>query len=410
MATFDAISDYRKQLNRGFRGLTFEPALEAEFRVRRHDKLARRTRLILAILGIYGLLYTISDYFLFGPGFSNTLLPLRNVVSNVLILLLIASTFRTPLRRWQDTLGIALGLHMGIVALLLTYVFNPVSSVDQFMLSTYVASSYFIYFCYSLRFWHALLVGYLLFGGLLVLILKDATSLSAAIYPLLLVSFPHLIGPIVLYGLEYNRRLSFLLEHDLDFISRHDHLTGLLGRRALLTDLQQLVTHCYRERQPLAIAVVDVDCFRDYNDIYGSVQGDACLRQVARLCRSQLSVPNGLVARYNGGQFSIALPGLDAAAALQLLETFRNALHALAMPHAGSAVADIVTASIGLIVVHPHLDHRSTRKLLQLADEAVADAKAQGRDRVRLGTAGHLAAALQLPDAGAAALLRTALA
>lgn len=160
-----------------------------------------------------------------------------------------------------------------------------------------------------------------------------------------------------------------------------DGLTGIANRRQLDLTLKAEWGRCQRSHQPLAILMIDIDLFKSFNDLYGHQQGDECLVAVAGALRAGLSRPHDLVARYGGEEFLCVLPMCDMAGALRKAEALRAAVQALALVHAGSHVADVVTVSIGVAVEVPDELGRP-EQLVARADQRLYQAKAGGRNRV----------------------------
>ncbi|MDH0896427.1 MULTISPECIES: sensor domain-containing diguanylate cyclase [unclassified Pseudomonas] len=165
-----------------------------------------------------------------------------------------------------------------------------------------------------------------------------------------------------------------------------DELTRLANRRRFLRALSEEFARAVRSRKPLALVLFDVDYFKQYNDLYGHVVGDECLRQVAEVIRGGQRRPADLAARYGGEEFCLLLPETDAQGALQVAEKIRLALGDRALEHAGSPWR-CVSMSAGVAVCQPSPDEPDDggpERLIQGADRALYAAKAAGRDRVVL--------------------------
>ncbi len=171
---------------------------------------------------------------------------------------------------------------------------------------------------------------------------------------------------------EANRRLGELVVTD--------GLTGIGNRRFFDRVLDQEWRRHGRFRIPLTVALVDVDCFKQFNDHEGHPAGDRCLREVAEKI-DQIVGEEGDVARYGGEEFAVILPMTDANQAKSLLDDILVGIRQLEIPHATSRVGrGVVTVSIGSAVVVPH-GQLSTADLLTRADHALYEAKSNGRDR-----------------------------
>jgi diguanylate cyclase (GGDEF)-like protein len=135
-----------------------------------------------------------------------------------------------------------------------------------------------------------------------------------------------------------------------------------------------------REGGPLSLVMVDIDHFKAYNDTYGHQKGDECLKAVAQTLRLALHRPGDLCARYGGEEFGVILPGTDATGAYGVAEGLRRSIEELAVPHDGSAVAPVVTISVGVATVQPQ-EGGSGAVLIQAADQALYESKRAGRNR-----------------------------
>lgn len=172
---------------------------------------------------------------------------------------------------------------------------------------------------------------------------------------------------------------------ELTRLSAADELTGIANRRCFDETLQREWRRAIRAGTPMALLVVDVDHFKQFNDGYGHQLGDDCLKDVARLLESCLRRPTDLVARYGGEEFAVVLPETDAAGAAQVAQAMREAVQGAQIEHAFSTVAPVVTVSVGAAVTLPsRSDDEGSRALLQQADQALYQAKRQGRNRVCL--------------------------
>ncbi|MDB5972707.1 MAG: diguanylate cyclase protein [Hydrocarboniphaga sp.] len=166
----------------------------------------------------------------------------------------------------------------------------------------------------------------------------------------------------------------------LETLSLTDELTGLPNRRRFTETLECEWRRALRMRRSLGIAMIDVDHFKRYNDLYGHPAGDVCLSGVAAALAGSVRQGIDLAARYGGEEFALILPDAEMHMALPLAERSRAAVAALAKIH-GGADRGIVTVSIGIAVLVPAEDQTAAR-LVSLADAALYEAKRQGRDRV----------------------------
>lgn len=193
---------------------------------------------------------------------------------------------------------------------------------------------------------------------------------------------------VAAYTLERTARARFLETHAMAELAQHDALTNVKNRRVFDEHLERLWQRAAEERCVLAILLFDVDHFKAYNDRYGHQAGDRALRRVADVLQGFVTGPQDLLARYGGEEFAVLLYDVDAAAVRELAERMRKAVATLALEHRGSRVA-VVTTSLGVAIVEPSLERRA-RGAVQLADEALYQAKTRGRNRVEiLDSAAH---------------------
>jgi diguanylate cyclase (GGDEF)-like protein len=166
----------------------------------------------------------------------------------------------------------------------------------------------------------------------------------------------------------------------LEQISQQDGLTGVANRRYFDAFLAHHVALTARQRSNLAVALCDADSFKAYNDHYGHLAGDECLRKIATVLAKCCRRTTDLIARYGGEEFALVLPDTPIDGAVRLVETAREALGFMAIEHARSEVADRVTISVG-ITAFVHGRDTKPDDLIARADEALYRAKHTGRDR-----------------------------
>ncbi len=170
------------------------------------------------------------------------------------------------------------------------------------------------------------------------------------------------------------------LNQKLAELSITDGLTEIGNRRRFDEVLASEWNRAERLGQPLSMALLDVDWFKKYNDHYGHVAGDECLRRVARVLADHARRAGDLAARYGGEEFAIIMPAADSSTALTLAQAICDAIHQQEMPHALSEFG-CVTVSIGVATMQPDKNLIPTA-LTNLADQALYRAKSEGRNCV----------------------------
>jgi diguanylate cyclase (GGDEF)-like protein len=190
-----------------------------------------------------------------------------------------------------------------------------------------------------------------------------------------------LVGLLGSYSLELSLRTNFLTEQVALFRATRDPLTHLHNRRAALEHLQRAWKLGFRDRKAVAVALLDVDHFKAFNDRYGHPQGDGCLAEVATRLRERMGRPMDLVGRYGGEEFIAVIYDVNDVTLRLICEDVRRAVHDLAIAHAGNDPAERVTLSVGAACAAPAAGSVSVEWLLEQADQALYRAKAAGRNR-----------------------------
>lgn len=174
------------------------------------------------------------------------------------------------------------------------------------------------------------------------------------------------------------------LQHELHELSFKDGLTGVANRRMFDSVLELEWANARRHRQPLSLLLLDIDYFKQFNDLYGHLAGDECLKQVATTLSGAATRARDFVARYGGEEFVIILPETDAAAARMVAARCREQIAALAIPHGNSPIGPILTLSLGGGTIVP--DHaREPKSFIDAVDRLLYRAKEQGRNRAVFG-------------------------
>lgn len=171
-----------------------------------------------------------------------------------------------------------------------------------------------------------------------------------------------------------------VLEEKLTELSFVDPLTNLKNRRSLDEGLQREWNRCARTISPISVLMIDIDHFKEYNDIYGHQNGDQCLKSVAASLRKAAKRSSDFVARYGGEEFCVVLPETNSEEASLVAAEIRQHIEKLNIEHRGSEHG-IITISIGLHSVAPQ-PKVNFEKILNEADKALYGAKKSGRNRI----------------------------
>lgn len=171
----------------------------------------------------------------------------------------------------------------------------------------------------------------------------------------------------------------------LEELSITDELTGLHNRRFFNEQLNLEWSRGIRSNEPLSLVLLDIDYFKQFNDTYGHMAGDECLKSVARVLQHSLLRNSDITTRYGGEEFCLLLPNTPIEGAFEVTERIRSAMERLEIPHKTSSVSTLVTLSDGITCLTPSAEGRNPSELIALADEALYKAKSLGRNQSATG-------------------------
>jgi len=174
------------------------------------------------------------------------------------------------------------------------------------------------------------------------------------------------------------------LQKELEELSFQDGLTRVANRRMFDSIIQVEWTNARRNSQPLSLIMLDIDYFKQYNDHYGHIQGDDCLKQVAEILSSAGTRANDFFARFGGEEFVLVLPQTDSDAAKKIAERCRKLIFKAQIPHAKSLIGPVLTISVGVGTVIPGYQGESL-DFINTVDQRLYQAKQLGRNCIISG-------------------------
>ncbi len=368
---------YSRQYSLGFRSLRFIPALESSYREYALTQSPRQLRRLLPLAFLLTLLYAAADYYRVpAEVFAELAIP-RGIQIATLTVLAIPMYLNRP-RLTQLFMIIALIVYAattavtnGIVNRASTY--SPVTAMLVILTCCY--------FLAGLRFYQATLTGILISIAYPMSQLMFSFPLPNLVFNCFTIIIFNILGIAGAYTLEYTNRENYLGRQLLSEMALFDGLTGLLNQRAFSLDLEKSCGQARRDGCHLAVAMADVDYFKEYNDHYGHVKGDQCLRKLADALRGTLKRPLDKAGRYGGEEFILVWYDCSADDAARLGEEARDAVESLRIRHGRGAGQRTVTISVG-VVSSESLPECNSSSLIRAADRALYHAKAQGRNRV----------------------------
>ena len=199
-------------------------------------------------------------------------------------------------------------------------------------------------------------------------------------FDLFVIAFASIIGGAVHYSLQRSVRRNYLAAQVLSESANRDSLTGIYNRRMFDEHMLRVWQQATRERTPIALLLVDLDHFKAFNDRMGHQAGDVCLARVAGILPAAARRPLDLAARYGGEEFAILLYDVRRDKVEEICRQLHASLAKAALKHPASPVSEYVTFSIGAACIEPLTDRRP-EGFIQLADEALYEAKEGGRNR-----------------------------
>jgi diguanylate cyclase (GGDEF)-like protein len=371
-------SPYAEQLKRGFRHLRFDNLLEKDFREFYVTQNLPRARLSGLIALVVVLAVTCIDLLL-GARTGDTLNTLRlGVLCPLLVVLGVAISVPAAQRYYTEVVAVGVTL----IGFVVTYM----AHLGALTGSSYVLAGLVLVVLYGclflgLLFNVAVSVAGILIAAHFVTGVAIGLPFDALYYSTAILGGAAAIGGISAYNLEFALRTNFLETRLLNELAERDGMTGLYNRRIFDDYIERLWRQSRRESTNVAVIFVDIDCFKLYNDFYGHQAGDDCLKRVAKCIGRGAKRPFDFAARYGGEEFVIVLYGPPDEYARSVPEQIRREVLELQDPHAGSTVAKHVTVSVGFALATPGTT-RSLAGAIQAADEALYQAKREGRNRV----------------------------
>ena len=368
---------YSTQFALGFRSLTFIPEIEVEFRQYYLENNPGQLRRVLPFALLLTLLFAAADFWRLPEQVFSAIAVPR--IIQLVALIALALPLYLGHRRFLET---AVIITLAVFGITTPVMLGTINASEVFSpISAQLIILCFCYFLAGLRFFQAALT------GALISIAYPSSQLMFS-YPLpnlgfncfMIVAF-NMLGLVGAYFLEYTSRENFLSRQLLSEMALFDSMTGLLNKRAFALDLDKICSQARREGVPVAVAMADVDNFKEYNDYFGHVQGDQCLRNVATALQEAVKRPLDKVGRYGGEEFIMLWYNCSSADARRLGEEARNAVEELHIMHGPGASQRTVTVSIG-VASSEDGEPVDGGSLIRAADRALYAAKGQGRNRL----------------------------
>lgn len=270
-----------------------------------------------------------------------------------------------------------------ILAFSAWYLIRETNRVNQ-ITANYVAIIYFIHMLF------------LLIYIVDIVVITNNTSYESfriSVFRIIAYVVPIISSTLTIYGLILmvnqklnieNKQLLVQLELEKNRAEKDamtDELTGLMNRRFLNHMLDAEFNRAIRLQTKIALVMIDVDYFKNYNDCYGHVEGDVCLKRIGKTIAEVLNRGTDIAARYGGEEFLIVLPETDNMGALVIARRIKKAIDNLKIEHESSLISKYVTVSIGVRSVNPN-ENNTVDKMIEEVDELLYQAKENGRNQI----------------------------
>jgi diguanylate cyclase (GGDEF)-like protein len=378
-AKTSASGEAARLLASGFRYLRFPEPLESEFRAEHRARLRVWNRVAIWVSACTVLGFAVLDHFVLSPNHARITNLVRFGMHVPAVLIMLTCSSKRFYERWYE-LGIGVVAPLFGIGMVIMAAASPHDEVPL-VGGRLLLVTFFFYFMIGLRFREAVGANLIVLTALAVATFTTSIPTASATYLLFTLFSANLIGFAGSYALEHANRTAFLEHRLLSEVATHDGLTALLNRAAFEDQIRRVWQQAQRDRQTIAVIMIDIDFFKSYNDRYGHIAGDDCLRRVCSSLREAARRrPLDFVARYGGEELVAVLYGADKSYGESIARSLLTAVRELRIPHAGSETQPYVTVSVGVVSVDAYR-MASHDLAIELADQALYAAKHQGKDR-----------------------------
>jgi diguanylate cyclase (GGDEF)-like protein len=371
-------SPYARELLSGAVSLRFVAPLEDEYIASHLHRVHRRLRAWFSLAALLSIAFTIGEIRSGG---------LWSMASLAHVTVLIPCAFTLFWLTWSKQyeryyMPAARILVTLFNALIATFIAQALAKGEYEELAGLTVNLFAIFFFTGLMFRQALLTSAIALLSFVVTAYAVGLENVVFLKSMVAVSLTTFIAAFIYRDVEQAYRTSFLEGALLAELVARDSVTGLMNRRAFDEHLRRVWQHALRDQRAIAVLMIDIDHFKQYNDSFGHQAGDVALRSVAGVIHDFARRPLDLAARYGGEEFVVILYDLAPAHVQDAAERLRECVQQLKQA-ADSAMGAEVTVSVGVGVAVPSIG-RTAQGIIQLADEALYEAKRAGRNRVVL--------------------------
>jgi diguanylate cyclase (GGDEF)-like protein len=372
-------SAYAHELRRGLAWLRFDAPLEAEYAVAHLQRVRLRVRIWFSLTVVLAALFTCDEVRRTG---ARDLVPLLHL--SALMPCTVALAWLVWSRHYRRFyLRAAPALVTLFCGLISVFIARAVAGGHVEQLAGIAVNLIAVFFFAGLMFRQALATTAVMFiafaSTAAVMALAPGMFLTSAVVMVL----TSIIAAVVAYDIEKAYRRVFLESALIGDLIARDGLSGLMNRRAFDDHLLRVWQHALRDQRSIALLIIDIDHFKQYNDDFGHQAGDLALRSVAQAVKGFARRPLDIAARYGGEEFAVILYDLAPEHVRDTADRLRESVQNLRIRprETGAPIESEVTVSVGVGLAAPTIG-RTPEGAVQLADEALYEAKTAGRNRV----------------------------
>jgi diguanylate cyclase (GGDEF)-like protein len=372
-------SPHAHELRRGLMDLRFEETLEAEYRVAHLRRVRQRVRIWYSLNLVLSVLFTADQVRRFGAWNPLSLTHICALVPCALALVWLA--WSRHYDRWY--LPASRVLATGFNVLVAAFVAFALVRERAEQLASLTVILMGAFFFTGLMFRQAVLTAAVLLIAFATAAVAVGLNGAVLLKCMIVLSITSGLAAIIYRDAEQAYRRSFLEGALINELVARDGLSGLMNRRAFDEHLLRVWQQALRDQRAIAVLIIDIDHFKRHNDEWGHQAGDTALRSVAQAIQGFARRPFDLAARYGGEEFAVILYDMPLVRLHEMAERLRAAVQSLPINPRKSAAqsAAEVTVSIGVGLAVPSIG-RTAQGVVQLADEALYEAKQAGRNRV----------------------------
>lgn len=374
-------SPYANELRRSIRLRGFALPVEAEYRHTHLERVHLRVRIWFLLSAVLAVLFTFDQ--LHRAGFANAFSILH--VAVLLPCVLVQSWLTWSAHYERRYLTWSPPLLLVFYTLITMFIARSLVEGREEELSALTVNVVGLFFFCGLMFRRAAFICAVTLVVFVVSALADGASIPILVKSAAILLVTAVVSAIVKRDVERSYRRSFLEGALISDLVARDPLSGLMNRRAFDEHLTRIWQHALRDERTIAVLMIDIDHFKTFNDRSGHQAGDVVIRSVARVVQDHARRPLDLAARYGGEEFAVILYDLALPYVQNIAHRLCDGVRNLQVG-VGTPLEDArqpLTVSVGVAWVKPALG-RTPKGVVQLADEALYEAKRAGRDRVML--------------------------